>query len=96
MYYLNKKEINDEYNLSELGIIDLFIISLIDSPNFYLEYISNLFELELYRKSNDLKLYEYPEKQFFINGSTNILYVTPLLTGLPGREKTYFFFSEFK
>jgi hypothetical protein len=77
--YLNKKDLNDEYNLSELGIIDLFILSLIDNPNFYIEYISNIFELELYRKSNDLKLYElnYLFKNRVINNSQ---YLSLLMT----------------
>ena len=69
--YLNKKNLNGEYNLSELGFIDLFILSLKDEANIYLEYISNIFELELYRKSNDLKIYElnYLYKNRVINNS---------------------------
>ena len=90
--YLNKKEINDEYNLSELGIIDLFILSLIDNPNFYLEYISNLFELELYRKSNDLKLYElnYLYKNRVINNSQYL----SLLATLKEKPKELILFEE--
>ena len=90
--YLNKKEINDEYNLSELGIIDLFILSLIDNPNFYLEYISNLFELELYRKSNDLKLYElnYLYKNRVINNSQYL----SLLSTLKEKPKELILFEE--
>ena len=62
-----------------MGIIDLFILSLIDNPNFYIEYISNIFELELYRKSNDLKLYElnYLFKNRVINNSQ---YLSLLMT----------------
>ena len=90
--YLNKKEINDEYNLSELGIIDLFILSLIDNPNFYIEYISNLFELELYRKSNDLKLYElnYLYKNRVINNSQYL----SLLSTLKEKPKELILFEE--
>ena len=90
--YLNKKEINDEYNLSELGIIDLFILSLIDNPNFYIEYISNLFELELYRKSNDLKLYElnYLYKNRVINNSQYL----SLLATLKEKPKELILFEE--
>ena len=90
--YLNKKDLNDEYNLSELGIIDLFILSLIDNPNFYLEYISNIFELELYRKSNDLKLYElnYLFKNRVINNSQ---YLSLLMT-LNEKPKELILFEE--
>jgi hypothetical protein len=90
--YLNKKDLNDEYNLSELGIIDLFILSLIDNPNFYLEYISNIFELELYRKSNNLKLYElnYLFKNRVINNSQ---YLSLLMT-LNEKPKELILFEE--
>jgi hypothetical protein len=90
--YLNKKDLNDEYNLSELGIIDLFILSLIDNPNFYIEYISNIFELELYRKSNDLKLYElnYLFKNRVINNSQ---YLSLLMT-LNEKPKELILFEE--
>ena len=69
--YLNEKDLKDEYNLSKLGIIDLFILSLQDEANIYIEYISNIYELELYRKSNDLKIYElnYLFKNRIINNS---------------------------
>ncbi len=53
--HLNKNDLNNEYNLSNLGIIDLFILSLKDESNIYIESISNIFELELYRKSNEFK-----------------------------------------
>jgi hypothetical protein len=90
--YLNKKDLNDEYNLSELGIIDLFILSLIDNSNFYIEYISNIFELELYRKSNDLKLYElnYLFKNRVINNSQ---YLSLLMT-LNEKPKELILFEE--
>ncbi len=90
--YLNKKNLNDEYNLSELGIIDLFILSLIDNPNFYLEYISNIFELEIYRKSNDLKLYElnYLFKNRVINSSQYL----SLLATLKEKPKELILFNE--
>jgi hypothetical protein len=90
--YLNKKDLNDEYNLSELGIVDLFILSLIDNPNFYIEYISNIFELELYRKSNDLKLYElnYLFKNRVINNSQ---YLSLLMT-LNEKPKELILFEE--
>jgi len=90
--YLNKKDLNNEYNLSELGIIDLFIISLIENPNFYLEYISNIFELELYRKTNDLKLYElnYLFKNRVINNSQYL----SLLATLSEKPKELILFEE--
>ena len=90
--YLNKKDLNDEYNLSELGIIDLFILSLIDNPNFYLENISNIFELELYRKFNDLKLYElnYLFKNRVINNSQYL----SLLSTLNEKPKELILFDE--
>ena len=75
-----------------MGIIDLFILSLIDNPNFYIEYISNLFELELYRKSNDLKLYElnYLYKNRVINNSQYL----SLLATLKEKPKELILFEE--
>ena len=90
--YLNKKDLNDEYNLSKLGIIDLFILSLKDEANFYIEYISNIFELELYRKSNDLKVYElnYLFKNRIINNSQYL----SLLSTLNEKPKELLMFNE--
>ena len=75
-----------------MGIIDLFILSLIDNPNFYLDYISNIFELELYRKSNDLKLYElnYLYKNRVINNSQYL----SLLATLNEKPKELILFEE--
>ena len=90
--YLNKKDLNDEYNLSKLGIIDLFILSLKDEANIYIEYISNIFELELYRKSNDLKVYElnYLFKNRIINNSQYL----SLLSTLNEKPKELLMFNE--
>ena len=75
-----------------MGIIDLFILSLIDNPNFYLENISNIFELELYRKFNDLKLYElnYLFKNRVINNSQYL----SLLSTLNEKPKELILFDE--
>ena len=90
--YLNKKDLNDEYNLSKLGIIDLFILSLKDEANIYIEYISNIFELELYRKSNNLNLYElnYLFKNRIINNSQYL----SLLSTLNDKPKELLMFEE--
>ncbi len=90
--YLNKKDLNGEYNLSELGIIDLFILSLKDESNIYLEYISNIFELELYRKSNDLKIYElnYLYKNRVLNNSQYL----SLLSNLSEKSVELLMFNE--
>ena len=65
---------------------------MIDNPNFYIEYISNLFELELYRKSNDLKLYElnYLYKNRVINDSQYL----SLLATLKEKPKELILFEE--
>ena len=56
--YLANEEINDEYNLSELGIIDKYILTKLDSKNLNIDNISNLLELEIYLKTNSLKSYQ--------------------------------------
>ena len=90
--YLNKKQLNDEFNLSELGMIDLFILSMKNDTKIYVENISNLFELELYRKSNQLKLYEvnYLFKNRIINNSQYL----SLLSNIKDKPKELLMFSE--
>ena len=90
--YLNKKDLNDEFNLSQLGMIDLFILSIKDDANIYVENISNIFELELYRKSNELKLYEvnYLFKNRIINSSQYL----SLLSNLKVKPKELLMFNE--
>ena len=90
--YLNKKQLNDEFNLSELGMIDLFILSMKNDAKIYVENISNLFELELYRKSNELKLYEvnYLFKNRIINNSQYL----SLLSNIKDKPKELLMFNE--
>ena len=90
--YLNKKQLNDEVNLSELGMIDLFILSMKNDTKIYVENISNLFELELYRKSNQLKLYEvnYLFKNRIINNSQYL----SLLSNIKDKPKELLMFNE--
>ena len=90
--YLNKKQLNDEFNLSELGMIDLFILSMKNDAKIYVENISNLFELELYRKSNQLKLYEvnYLFKNRIINNSQYL----SLLSNIKDKPKELLMFNE--
>ena len=90
--YLNKKDLNDEFNISQLGMIDLFILSIKDDANIYVENISNIFELELYRKSNELKLYEvnYLFKNRIINSSQYL----SLLSNLKDKPKELLMFNE--
>ncbi|MDB2371686.1 hypothetical protein N9W28_04365 [Alphaproteobacteria bacterium] len=90
--YLNKKQLNDEFNLSELGMIDLFILSMKNDAKIYVENISNLFELELYRKSNELKLYEvnFLFKKRIINNSQYL----SLLSNIKDKPKELLMFNE--
>jgi hypothetical protein len=90
--YLNKKQLNDEFNLSELGMIDLFILSMKDDAKIYVENISNIFELELYRKVNELKLYEvnYLFKNRIINNSQYL----SLLSNIKDKPKELLMFNE--
>src|SRR5210317_382202 len=90
--YLNKKQLNDEFNLSELGMIDLFILSMKNDAKIYVENISNLFELELYRKSNELKLYEvnYLFKNRIINNSQYL----SLLSNIKDKPRELLMFNE--
>jgi len=90
--YLNKKQLNDEFNLSKLGMIDLFILSMKNDAKIYVENISNLFELELYRKSNELKLYEvnYLFKNRIINNSQYL----SLLSNIKDKPKELLMFNE--
>ena len=90
--YLNKKQLNDEFNLSELGMIDLFILSMKNDAKIYVENISNLFELELYRKSNELRLYEvnFLFKNRIINNSQYL----SLLSNIKDKPKELSMFNE--
>ncbi len=69
MSHLSNQVINKKYNLSELSIIDKYIISLSKDVNVNTENISNLFELDIYMKKNDLDLLQinYLFKKRIIN-----------------------------
>jgi hypothetical protein len=73
-------------------MIDLFILSMKNDTKIYVENISNLFELELYRKSNELKLYEvnYLFKNRIINNSQYL----SLLSNIKDKPKELLMFNE--
>ena len=56
--FLSNSNISDEYNLSELSIIDKYIILKSDNYSINIDTISNLLELEIYMNSNSLELYQ--------------------------------------
>ncbi len=56
--FLSNQKIQEEYNLSELGIIDKYIISQKDIETINIDKISNLFELEIYMQTRSLKFYQ--------------------------------------
>jgi len=56
--FLSNSKISEEYNLSELSIIDKYIILKSNHYLINVDNISNLLELEIYMKSNSLELYQ--------------------------------------
>ena len=56
--FLNNKEIEEDYNLSDLGIIDKYIILVSNNYSINVDNISNLLELEIYMNRNSLKSYQ--------------------------------------
>ena len=56
--FLNNKEIEEDYNLSDLGIIDKYIILISNNYSINVDNISNLLELEIYMNRNSLKSYQ--------------------------------------
>ncbi len=69
--FLSKSEINNNYNLSELGLIDKYIALISDKITVNVDEISNILELEIYLKSNKIDLYQvnYLFKNRVINKS---------------------------
>ena len=56
--FLSNSKIPDEYNLSELSIIDKYIILKSHHHSINIDNISNLLELEIYMNSNSIELYQ--------------------------------------
>ena len=56
--FLSNSKISDEFNLSELGIIDKYIILKSDYYSINIDNISNLLELEIYMNSNLIEPYQ--------------------------------------
>jgi hypothetical protein len=56
--FLSHSKISDEYNLSELSIIDKYIILNSNYDSINIDKISNLLELEIYMNSNSIELYQ--------------------------------------
>ena len=56
--FLSNSKISEEYNLSELSIIDKYIILKSDHYSINIDNISNLLELEIYMNSNLLETYQ--------------------------------------
>ena len=56
--FLSNSKISEEYNLSELSIIDKYIILKSEDFSINIDNISNLLELEIYMKSNSIEPYQ--------------------------------------
>ena len=56
--FLSNSQISDEHNLSELSIIDKYIILKSDYYSINIDEISNLLELEIYMNSNSIESYQ--------------------------------------
>ncbi len=56
--FLSNSKISEEYNLSELSIIDKYIILKSEDYLINIDNISNLLELEIYMNSNSIELYQ--------------------------------------
>ena len=56
--FLSNSQISDEHNLSELSIIDKYIILNSNYDSINIDKISNLLELEIYMNSNSIELYQ--------------------------------------
>ena len=56
--FLSNSKISEEYNLSELGIIDKYIILKSNHYSINIDNISNLLELEIYMNSNSIESYQ--------------------------------------
>ena len=69
--FLSKRTIDNSYNLSELGLIDKYIVLISDSILVNVDEINNILELEIYLKSNTIDLYQtnYLFKNRVINKS---------------------------
>tara|TARA_Y100000768_G_scaffold387833_1_gene380517 strand:- start:875 stop:2278 length:1404 start_codon:yes stop_codon:yes gene_type:complete len=88
--FLSNKEIDKEYNLSELGIIDKYIVSKSNNTLINIDNINNLLELEIYIKSSPLELYQL--NNLFKNRILNVhqyLSMMALLIDKPSELKMY-------
>ena len=56
--FLSNSKISEEYNLSELSIIDKYIILKSNHHSINIDNISNLLELEIYMNSNSIEPYQ--------------------------------------
>ena len=56
--FLSNSNISEEYNLSELSVIDKYIVLKSDHYSINIDNISNLLELEIYMNSNLLETYQ--------------------------------------
>ena len=56
--FLSNSKISEEYNLSELSIIDKYIILKSNHYSINIDNISNLLELEIYMNSNSIEPYQ--------------------------------------
>jgi hypothetical protein len=56
--FLSNSKISEEYNLSELSIIDKYIILKSNHYSINIDNISNLLELEIYTNSNSIEPYQ--------------------------------------
>ena len=56
--FLSNSKIFEEYNLSELSMIDKYIIYKSDNYSINIDNISNLLELEIYMNSNSIEPYQ--------------------------------------
>ncbi len=70
--FLSKNDIKNNYNISDLGLIDKYIALISDSITVNVDEINNILELEIYLKSNTIDLYQvnYLFKNRVINKST--------------------------
>lgn len=90
--FLDNKNNNNEYNLSELSFIDKYIISVESSYKLNIDQISSLFDLNIYMQGSNLESYQI--NSLFKNRIINVQQYISLLSLLEDKPNELLMYNE--
>ncbi len=90
--FLDNKNNNNEYNLSELSFIDKYIISVESSYKLNIDQISSLFDLNIYMQGSNLESYQI--NSLFKNRIINVQQYISLLSLLEDKPNELLMYDE--